>query len=143
MRLIALIGSCVVCCIMSGGCSSDTSSKDLTALNGEWAFVAIESHGKVTTPQEIKGQRWSINGNMITAIVPGTGDHQMVFKLNADKIPKEMDIIPQYAPYEGKLTQAIYSLESGKLRVCSADPDEKSPRPTEFFEAMVFEKIVR
>jgi uncharacterized protein (TIGR03067 family) len=104
MRVIALIGFPVVCCILSGGCSGDTSSKDLAALNGEWAFVAIESHGEVTTPREIKGQRWSINGNMITAVVPGMDDHKMAFKLNANKTPKEMDILPQYAPYEGKST---------------------------------------
>jgi len=143
MRLFASIGFSVVCCMLTGGCNGDTSSKDLAALSGEWAFVAVESHGEVTTPEEIKGQRWSINGNMITAIVPGMSDHQMAFKLNADKTPKEMDILPQYAPYEGKQTRAIYTLESGKLRVCSADPDEKSARPTEFFEAMVLKKVER
>ena len=143
MRFIALIGVSLVCCILSGGCSGNTSSKDLAALNGEWAFVAIENHGEITTPVEIKGQRWSINDNMITAIVPGIGDHQMAFKLNADKTPKEMDILPQYSPYEGKQARAIYTLESGKLRVCCGDLDGKSARPTEFFKAMVFEKIVR
>jgi uncharacterized protein (TIGR03067 family) len=143
MRVIALIGFSVVCCIVLGGCSGDTSSKDLAALNGDWAFVAIENHGEVATPNEIKGQRWSINGNMITAIMSGVADHKMAFKLDADKTPKEMDILPQYDPYEGKSSRAIYTLESGKLRVCVADPDEKSARPTEFSEAMVLEKIVR
>lgn len=143
MALIAWIGFSISWSTLSSSCSGDANLKDLAALNGEWAFVAVEEHGQVTTPDEIKGQRWSINGNMITAIVPGTKDHKMAFKLYANKTPKEIDFLPQYDPYRGKSTRAIYTLESGKLRVCSADPDEKSPRPTEFFEAMVFEKITR
>jgi uncharacterized protein (TIGR03067 family) len=129
--------------MLPGGCSGDANSKDLAALNGKWAVVAAESYGKVVTPEEMKGQRWSITGNIITVTVPGMGDHKMAFKLHAEKTPREMEILPQYAPYEGETSRVFYTLESGKLRVCNADADQKSAGPAEFSEAMVFEKIVR
>lgn len=144
MQRITLVGCSAICCAMAGGCSNDANVKETAALEGEWAFVAIESDGYVSSPEEIKGQRWSIKGSEITGIVPGVPDHKMAYKLDASKTPKQMDLMPLYDPYKGTVDPAIYSLESGKLRVCARGPDElQKGRPTEFTEAMVFEKVTR
>jgi uncharacterized protein (TIGR03067 family) len=97
----------------------------------------------VSSPPEIKGQKWVINGNVITGVVPMVGERKMAFKLNSTKTPKEMDLLPEYEPYKGVATPAIYEIESGRLRVCSAEPNGKV-RPTNFtFGAMIFEKVRR
>jgi uncharacterized protein (TIGR03067 family) len=97
----------------------------------------------VSSPAEIKGQKWSIKNNVIQATVPGVPDHKMQFELDPTKSPKQMDLMPQYEPYLGTVTPAIYEVREGKLRVCSADPTDKT-RPTDFTAgAMVFERVKR
>jgi len=144
MRLFVLVGWSAFFCILAGGCSDGSSSKEVAEFEGEWDFVAVEQNGNVWAPDELKGQRWSITGDEITATVPGEPNNKMKFKLNASKSPKEMDIMPMYGALKGRVCPAIYTLESGRLRVCSSDPgDAKSPRPKAFTDAMIFEKIIR
>jgi uncharacterized protein (TIGR03067 family) len=143
MRVISIVGLAAVVCTVVVVCRGDANKKELSELQGEWNFVAIEEHGVVSSPAEIKGQKWVIKGNEICAVVPIAGDHKMAFKLNSTKTPKEIDIMPQYEPYKGECTPAIYELESGRLRVCSAEPRRKD-RPTDFTSgAMIFEKVRR
>jgi uncharacterized protein (TIGR03067 family) len=135
----------LACCALAAGYNSDPTVKDARALQGEWNFVAIEQGGVATAlPAAVRGQKWVIKGDDIKAVAPFVaGDHNMAFRLDSTKTPKEMDLMPQYDPYKGQQTPAIYELKAGRLRVCSADPGGKL-RPTNFASgAMVFEKVDR
>jgi uncharacterized protein (TIGR03067 family) len=145
MRCIAIARWSLLCCVLVAGCSGGADVEELASLEGEWRWVAIEEGGVVSSPREIQGQKWSIEGDVITATVPGLPVHKMAFKLDASKAPKEMDLMPQYDPYKGTVTPAIYALEGGKLRVCCPAPDAADKvRPANFEGgAMIFERTGR
>lgn len=144
MPLIDFAGWLVLYIAMGTGCWSEANVKDIRALEGEWNWVAIESNGIVSSPAEIKGQKWLIKGNVISGFVPGLPVHKMAFKLDASKAPKEMDVWPLYDPCKGKVDPMIYELEAGKLRVCVPSGFSPKDRPTDFTaEAMIFEKATR
>jgi uncharacterized protein (TIGR03067 family) len=128
----------------AGGSCDLASLKDIAALQGEWNWVAIESRGSYDSPDEIKGQKWIIAGNKITAVVPRTHDHRMIFLLDATKSPKQMDFAPRYEPEVGTAAPVIYELEPKRLRVAiSMSTGENAVRPSDFNgEVMIFEKAM-
>ena len=107
-----------------------TPDKEVSALEGEWAVVAMEGDGKKVVVGASQGMKWSIKGNEITASQPGvTGN--MSFALDPKKSPKEIDITARDGNLKGTTTPGIYALEGRKLRVCFGAKD----RPTRFATA--------
>jgi uncharacterized protein (TIGR03067 family) len=130
MTLLDLTAWPVLYFAMSCGCCSEDTMQDTADLQGEWHWVAIEVEGKANMPEEILGQKWVIAGNIIMAVVPGIKDHAMAFKLDASKMPKEMDLLPLY---DEKAARVNYRIDGEWLRVATECAGE----------TMVFRKVVQ
>jgi uncharacterized protein (TIGR03067 family) len=143
MALFDLAGWSVMYFAIGCGCANEATIKEIAALEGEWEWAAIEVNGRTNTPEEILGQKWVIKGNIITAVVPGTHDHQMLFRVDQNKGPKEMDLLPLYEDSPKRFARLTYRLDGETLRVVCAEPGAKE-RPTEGNgETMVFRKVKR
>lgn len=106
----------------------ETATEDAKNLEGEWQVVETEANGKKSPSYEVRSHRiiFAFKGDEITANFDG----RTKFKLNADTVPKAMDITWIDGKWQGLTAASIYSLEEGRLRLCM--PAWKGKRPTEF-----------
>lgn len=102
--------------------SSDTGVK---LPQGEWIVVGIEAEGRIAKPEELRGMRWSIKGDVITATNPDGSGGRMRYTLNAEKSPKEIDLTALDGNRKGQTDPGIYELKNGRLRVCVGDPHKR------------------
>jgi RNA polymerase sigma factor (sigma-70 family) len=105
-------------------------AKEISDLEGEWVVVAMEGDGEEATADDVKGMKWVVKGNEITASQPGlTG--KMSFKLDPKKTPKEIDVTALDGDLKGTTSPGIYSLEGQRLCVCFGE----KVRPKKFATA--------
>ena len=104
--------------------------KEVSDLEGEWVVVAMEDGGETASADDVKGMKWSVKGNEITASQPdSTG--KMSFKLDPEKMPKEIDITSLDGNLKGTMSPGIYAIEGRKFRVCFGE----KIRPNKFATA--------
>jgi len=103
----------------------DSAKKDLTALQGEWQCVSIESGERTLSEPECKAHKLTVKGNKVSHLHGAKIGPEATIRLNPSENPRAMDMS---AP-EGLLL-GIYSLENDTLRMCIGAPGEK--RPTGF-----------
>lgn len=103
----------------------DSAKKDLTALQGEWQCVSVESGERTLSEPECKAHKLTVKGNKVSHLHGAKVSPEATIKLNPSENPRAMDMS---AP-EGMLL-GIYSLENDTIRMCIGAPGEK--RPTEF-----------
>ena len=113
----------------------DPPKTDLEKLTGTWLTVSLVNDGKTlvdeddppkegpTTKLVYDGTKWMIN----------VGDKTVasgVFKIDATKTPKEIDIMDESGKRNDKTKLGIYELDGDEYKFCLAPAGE--PRPTEF-----------
>jgi uncharacterized protein (TIGR03067 family) len=111
--------------------SFTASGAEVDGLQGEWVVVAMEEDGEKAPADDLKGMKWVVKGNEITASQPG-GTGKMTFRLDRGKTPKEIDITSLDGNLKGTTSPGIYAIEGRRLRVCNA---EQGRRPKEFATA--------
>jgi uncharacterized protein (TIGR03067 family) len=118
-----------------GPSTGDPSRGDLDQLQGTWLTVSLVNDGKTlvdekappkegpTTKLVYDGNTWKIKvGDKTVA----TG----VFRLDATKTPKEIDIMDESGTRNDKTKLGIYELDGDAYKYCLAPAGK--PRPTEF-----------
>jgi uncharacterized protein (TIGR03067 family) len=118
-----------------GPAKDDRTKDDLDKLHGTWLTVSLVNDGKTlvdekTPPKEgpmtklvYEGNKWMIK----------VGDRTVasgIFKIDATKKPKEIDIMDESGTKNEKTKLGIYELDGDVYKYCLA-PSGK-PRPTEF-----------
>ena len=108
------------------------SANDAKDLQGTWQAVDLQANGERKPDDEIKELQVIIQGDDLRIKPDGEG-RKCKFKLNSDKTPKAIDLIPCDGGGKGKSHPGIYSLEDGKLRICiNIFRQHTGQRPTEF-----------
>lgn len=104
---------------------------DQDKIQGSWSIVSMEKGGMKAPDEVIKDMKLTFGADKIKLQMPGK-DHEVTYKLNASKKPKEIDIVEKESGKE-LLHKGIYVLEGDTLKICFGhSPD---PRPTEFSTA--------
>jgi uncharacterized protein (TIGR03067 family) len=104
--------------------------EEMKRLAGAWTVLKAAKDGK-DVPVKDRGQPNTIfirDGKLITYGKDGTDKVALPFRLDPNRKPKTIDIIPE-SPKKGTI-RGIYVLQRNKLTICLGEPGAK--RPTEF-----------
>lgn len=121
-----LLGLVVMGFVASQGNTADEAKSE---FEGTWDLVSVERDGKEQLVQ--KGTQMVTTGNKF---VLKAGDKIIVagmFKFDASKKPKTVDVTYTEGPDKGKTLKGIYEVEGDTRRFCRAGTPEQE-RPTEF-----------
>jgi RNA polymerase sigma-70 factor (ECF subfamily) len=111
--------------------------EDAKDLQGEWRTAEYEREGKKVPSYEIRSQLevWTFQGDEVsTKRVDGPDKEPGArFKLDPAQSPKAIDRTWSEGRLRGKTIAGIYSIEKGKLWLCTGQPsNDSNHRPTEF-----------
>jgi uncharacterized protein (TIGR03067 family) len=126
-----------ICAIMvtDGFGKDDPPKGDLDNLKGTWLTVSLVNNGKTLVdeknpPKEgpvtklvYEGDKWMVN-------VGGKTVASGIFKIDATKTPKEIDVMDSSGMKNDKTKLGIYVLDGDTYKFCLAPAGK--PRPTEF-----------
>jgi uncharacterized protein (TIGR03067 family) len=110
------------------------NKKDLDKLNGTWLAVSVLYDGKPLVDEKAPdkgpvtklvydGTKWMVKvGNETVA--------SGIFKIDATKTPKEIDIFDETGKKNDKTKLGIYELDGDTYKFCLAQAGK--PRPTDF-----------
>jgi uncharacterized protein (TIGR03067 family) len=101
--------------------------KELTALQGKWTFVKLESGGK--EPEDFKGSTMEfLNDGKTVQFAKGDLVKKGTFEVNPATKPKTITIFPND---EGNVMFGIYKIEKDVMTICATER-VSDRRPTEF-----------
>lgn len=115
--------------------AADAPKGDLAKLSGTWLTVSLVSDGKPLVGENIppkEGPVTKLNyvGSKWMVIVGDKTVATGLFKVDAAKTPKELDVLDESGVINDKTKRAIYELDGDTYRYCIARAGQ--PRPTEF-----------
>jgi uncharacterized protein (TIGR03067 family) len=105
------------------------SKDDLKAMQGTWRPTSGESAGKPLGGDTFKNAKLVIKDDKYTLTAGEDPDHGTL-KINANRMPKTMDIISAVGVSKGRRFLAIYEISGDTLKICY-DLNGKA-RPKEF-----------
>jgi len=142
MRMSCLTALAVVPVLLVGARAGD-AAKDLAQFQGTWTPLSLEERGKKAPAEDLKNLIILIQNNKMTIRDGGKDISLVVFKLDASKNPKSIDLTAQDGPEKGKLVLGIYQFDfkdpknetlkmcvddGGKMRPADFTTSEKSAR---------------
>jgi uncharacterized protein (TIGR03067 family) len=110
------------------GCqqSDRPAMKDIDRIQGEWALVGGERHGKTFAEETIKSVTLTFDGGVLKT-AKADGITEATFTLHPETNPKGIDL-----DMDGNLGLGIYKLEEDTLTILHGEIEE--PRPKDFEE---------
>ena len=108
---------------------------DLDKLSGTWLTVSLVSDGKTLVgekdpPKKGPATKLAYEGNKWMVKVGDKTVAMGIFKIDATKTPKEIDIMDESGMKNDKTKLGIYELDGDSYKYCLAPAGK--PRPTEF-----------
>lgn len=123
-----------LCVLLVVGLGAWTRAQDPEPerLEGRWKGISLESEGQKAPPGALGDGGWTFKGSEVTfqdVNAPG----KSAFKIDSSKDPRQIDLIAQEGPQNGKVMQGIYRIEGKRLTICLRDTAfAEKGRPTEF-----------
>ena len=117
--------------------AADKGKDDKEAIQGTWQLSGLEMGGKEAPDNDeikkMKSGKWVVTADKITIAVPGQDEHNVSYKLDPTKKPKEIDLTPLDGPEneKDKVVPGVYSLEGDVLKLCFPVPSAQQTRPGE------------
>jgi uncharacterized protein (TIGR03067 family) len=113
----------------------DQSKGDLDKLRGTWLTGSLVNNGKTlvdekTPPKEGSTTKLVYDGTTWMITVGDKTVASGVFRIDATKMPKEIDIMDESGVMNDKTKLGIYELDGDTYKYCLAPAGR--PRPTEF-----------
>jgi uncharacterized protein (TIGR03067 family) len=106
--------------------SKDAGKKAAETLTGVWKVSSLLVSGNEF--EDAKGSKFTFKGDKLTRQAEN-GDEIYTFKLDASKMPAEVDFVPDQGDNKGKTLKGIYQLKDGVLKIClTLMPDAKRPK---------------
>jgi uncharacterized protein (TIGR03067 family) len=130
MRWCALV-LVAVALVTAVASPDEKGKKDMDQLQGTWACVSAQSDGKPIPEDVVKQLRLVLARDQYTT---SKGDQVLfagTFTLNADRTPKELDIVAGEGESKGQVAKGIYDLDGDTLKLCYPLAAGKD-RPKEF-----------
>ncbi|MFL5338552.1 MAG: TIGR03067 domain-containing protein [Gemmataceae bacterium] len=121
--------------LMAADGQKDPSKADLDKLRGTWLTVSLVNDGKTLVdeknpPKEGTAAKLAYDGEKWMIRVGDKTVASGVFKIDATKTPKEIDILDESGQKNEKTKLGIYQLAGDTYKFCLAPAGK--PRPTEF-----------
>lgn len=112
--------------------SKDTknASDEMKKAGGTWTLVSGEMNGKPLPEPDVKNAKLTIVGDKYTVELGDLGVKKGVQKLDATKMPNQIDAQDTEGPTVGKNLGIYEFTTNGDFRVCFAATGKE--RPTEF-----------
>ncbi|MBI3411839.1 MAG: TIGR03067 domain-containing protein [Planctomycetes bacterium] len=113
----------------------DPSKGDLDKLQGTWVTFSLVNNGKTlvdekTPPKEVPTSKLVYDGNKWMIKVGDKTVASGIFKIDASKKTKEIDILDESGMKNDQTKLGIYELTGDIYKYCLAPAGK--PRPTEF-----------
>jgi uncharacterized protein (TIGR03067 family) len=102
----------------------EPAMKDHEKIQGTWALVSGERHGKAFSDEVVKGVKLEFSKDALSTHNKDNVS-KAKFKLHPDTTPKGIDL-----DMDGSVGVGIYKLDGDTLTILHGEVDEK--RPTEF-----------
>jgi uncharacterized protein (TIGR03067 family) len=130
--LILAIGALMT---TAGAGEGGPTNGDIEKLRGTWLTVSLVNDGKTLVddkapPKEGPAAKLVYNGNTWMIKVGDKTVASGAFKIDANKMPKEIDIMDESGVKNDKTKLGIYELDVDTYKYCLAPAGK--PRPTEF-----------
>ncbi len=109
--------------------AADDADKDKEKLQGAWQPISAIEKGKEQSKEELKNRKITFKGDKVT-VKHGDKVHDVTFKLDASKKPKEIDVTGKDDDGKEQQMKGIYELKGDTLKVCFAT--EGGERPSKF-----------
>jgi uncharacterized protein (TIGR03067 family) len=122
---------------------TESTGKDVKALQGTWWAIKIEESGKALQGEDVVKFSLIIKDDTYTLKAGEDEVEHGTFKLDTAQKPKAMDLKIASGEDKGKHQHAIYELDRNRLTLCYAKPGEPRPKklsPPKDGGLFVFEK---
>ncbi|HEY4593463.1 MAG TPA: TIGR03067 domain-containing protein [Thermoanaerobaculia bacterium] len=121
-----------------GAGQEERPQTDLDKLQGTWLTVSLVNDGKVLVGENVPSKpgpatTFAYEGNRWLVKVGDKTVASGIFKVDATKTPKEIDILDESGTQNDKTKLGIYELDGDTYRYCLAPAGK--PRPAEFSSA--------
>lgn len=103
------------------------------ALQGRWQVTKMIKRGELMADDRFRGLQLVFDGDKMTILGGrGTDDRRsFTFKINAKKMPGEIDLTAEDGTFKGQTAPGIYRFDGGDLILCLPHDDNKT-RPDAF-----------
>jgi uncharacterized protein (TIGR03067 family) len=113
--------------------AADAPNGDLAKLSGTWLTVSIVSDGKTLVGDNIPAKEGPVtkltyDGNKWMVIVGDKTVATGMFKVDATRTPKELDVLDESGTINDKTKRAIYELNGTLTGTASLVPDNLGRR---------------
>ena len=108
----------------------DPSKTDVAKLQGAWSIVSVEVEGNPLAMDKLDEARLIVRGEHYSFRLDGI-ELEIVYRLDAGKSPKTIDLTLSEGVHKGKVFRGIYKLDHDRYTICRTTEPEKD-RPTEF-----------
>jgi uncharacterized protein (TIGR03067 family) len=120
----------VLLALVALGTDEDASRRDLEKMQGDWAATEMTSDGVKLAADDAQALFRTIKGDKYTVFRFDRPIGKGTLKLDATKMPRAIDVVPDAAGGKGKPMLGIYRIDGDKLELCFAGPGKE--RPTSF-----------
>jgi uncharacterized protein (TIGR03067 family) len=122
--------SLAVCLCAGLAVAQGSAKEDLEKQQGTWVAVSFRRDGQDTPQEIVRTITRTVEGEHVVWKRDGKSFAGTALVLDPGQDPKAIDVIADGGPSRGKRVLGIYKIDSNKLTLCMADPDQ--PRPREF-----------
>jgi len=130
MRAHCPRASLAVCLCAGLAVAQGPARDDLERQQGTWVAVSFRRDGQDTPREIVQTITRTVAGAHVVWKRNGKNFAGTALVLDPGKEPKAIDVIADGGPARGKRVLGIYKIDSDKLTLCMADPDQ--PRPREY-----------
>jgi uncharacterized protein (TIGR03067 family) len=109
----------------------DKSKDDTDELAGSWSCVSGVNDGKPLAEDIVKQLKLTLTKDRYKTEKGQVVLFDGVYKIDAGRQPKHIDITAPEGEQAGKTSKGIYALEGETLRMCYANPDKDRPKEFE------------
>ena len=118
-------------CLCAGLAVAQGSAKeDLEKQQGTWVAVSFRRDGQDAPQEIVRTITRTVAGEHVVWKRDGKSFAGTALVLDPRQDPTAIDVIADGGPSRGKRVLGIYKIDSNKLTLCMADPDQ--PRPRQF-----------
>ena len=124
---------CLLAILASGvllAAESDQGSQDAAKLNGTWSVTSAVRNRNELPADRLKGLQLVLPDGSSRVEQGEKTLAKGTFRIDAEKMPREIDLTANEADGQGQTTLVIYELADDTLRICGARPG--AARPGEF-----------
>jgi uncharacterized protein (TIGR03067 family) len=108
----------------------DNDPDDREKLSGTWMSASAVNDGKRIADETVKNLRLTLTKNGYKTELGEQVLFDSTYRIDADKQPKQIDMIGTEGELKGRAAQGIYALDGDTLTICYTMPGNE--RPTQF-----------